>query len=96
MSRIRISLTAREWIRLHGGVLTVRIAGRHGCCGGRAGVPVAEARTPDDPNGFEEENIQNIRTYISRDLLEVPMSVHLDGFGRWQRLSVEAPVQPLR
>jgi hypothetical protein len=96
MSRIRISMAAREWIHLHGGVLTVRIASRHGCCGGRAGVPVAEARTPDEPNGFEEENMVGIRTFVPRDLLKVPMTVHLDGFGHWQRLSVEAPVQPLR
>jgi hypothetical protein len=96
MNKIRLSTTARDWIRRHGGVLTVRIAGRHGCCGGRAGVPVAEARTPDDPNGFEEGNIVGIRTYVTRDLIEVPMTVYLDGFGRWQRLTLEAPVQPLR
>lgn len=46
---IDVSDAAKAFIKQHGGVVTVRLSPRHGCCGGLANVAVAEASSPNDP-----------------------------------------------
>lgn len=96
MSEVTISAAARAWLRENGGVLTVRLSVRHGCCGGSAAVPVAEARRPDDAELFLEEDIAGVKTMIAPELRDIPLSIDIDGVGGWRRLSVQGPVQPLR
>lgn len=96
MNNLRISDAARAWLNAHGGVLTLRAATRHGCCGGSAGVPVAEARTPDDVAGYENCDEAGLRIWRESGLADVALVVDLDGLGRWKRLVVEGPVQAPR
>lgn len=96
MNGLRITAAARAWLLAHGGMLTLRAATRHGCCGGSAGVPVAEARMPDDPSALEQVEEQGLRIWREHGLSDVALLVDIDGFGRWQRLVVEGAVQAPR
>lgn len=96
MKNLRITEAARAWLVANGGMLTLRTTTRHGCCGGSAGVPVAEARMPDDPAGMEHSDEAGLRIWREHSLAEVALLVDIDGFGRWQRLVVEGPVQAPR
>lgn len=96
MNGLRITEAAREWLIANGGMLTLRAATRHGCCGGSAGVPVAEARMPDDPAALEYSDEAGLRIWREHGLADAAMLVDIDGFGRWQRLVVEGPVQAPR
>jgi hypothetical protein len=96
MNGLRITEAAREWLVANGGMLTLRVATRHGCCGGSAGVPVAEARMPDDPAALEQSDEAGLCIWRERGLADVALLVDIDGFGRWKRLIVEGPVQALR
>lgn len=96
MNNLRISDAARAWLADHGGALTLRVATRHGCCGGSAGVPVAAARSPDGVAGYEQSDEAGLRIWRATGLSGVPLVVDLDGLGRWKRLVVEGPVQAPR
>lgn len=43
---IDVSDDAKAFIKQQGGVVTVRLSPRHGCCGGLANVAVAEVSAP--------------------------------------------------
>lgn len=94
MNAIVVSATARRWLAEQGGVLTLRTANRNGCCGGRAAVPVAEARVPDDPSQYRCHHVEGLKMLVAPELEGVAMVVDLDGIGRWRRLCVEAEIRP--
>ena len=96
MNDVALSAAARDWIRAHGGAVTLRAAPQHGCCGGHAGVPVAEARVPDQPADFERMVIDGVHVYCAPELAEGPYRIELEGFWRWHRLTVEGAVSPWR
>lgn len=96
MSDVTLSAAARDWVHQHGGVVTLRAAPQHGCCGGHAAVPVAEARTPRSPDGFERSTIEGVEVYRAPELSEGPYRIELEGLWRWQRLAVEGGVSPWR
>ncbi len=94
----RLSLTpaARDWVLAQGGVLTVRAAPKHGCCGGHAAIPEAEAGTPDAPEGYERFAVDGVTVHLARTLAPGPYRVELEGLWRWQRLAVAGPVSAWR
>lgn len=96
MSRLTVSAAAQAWVADRGGSLTVRTATRHGCCGGSAAVPVAEARKPDQPEAYEQHIRGDVTVYVALHLSGEPLSVDLDRFGPWTRLIVEGAVQALK
>lgn len=96
MSELTISAAACTWLQQNGGVLTVRLSVRHGCCGGSAAVPVAEARRPDDERQFLKADVGGVKTLIAPELRDVPLSIDIDGVRGLCRLSVQGPVLPLR
>ena len=96
MNDVALSAAARDWIRAHGGAVTLRATPQHGCCGGHAAVPVAEARVPDQPADFEQLAIDGVDVYRAPELAEGPYRVELEGFWRWRRLTVEGAVSPWR
>jgi hypothetical protein len=68
----------------------VRASPRHGCCGGAASVPVAEAGAPERLDGVERFEVSGTVVYVDRGLLGADGSwtVDTDGFARWRRLVV--------
>ena len=88
---IRITPGARRWIVDHGGAVTLRYSPRHGCCGGGANVPVAEARLPADAERHTHDEIDGVRVYCDPLINHTQELVTIDlvGFWRWQRLTVE-------
>lgn len=96
MTELSITPPARDWVLRHGGVLTVRAAPQHGCCGGHAAVPVAEPRTPDTVEDYERLVRDGVTVYLARTLAEGPYQVDLEGFWRWRRLMVSGAVSPWR
>jgi hypothetical protein len=88
---IRVEPDAREYLRAHGGAVTLRGSRRHGCCGGTAFVPVAEPGPPADMEHYRAHEVDGITVYLERDVRVGPESlvVGLDALWRWQRLRVE-------
>lgn len=89
--QLTIDTGAIDWIRRHGGAVTLRQSPRHGCCGGAAMLPVAEARTPATPDDWIVRQIDDVTVYIDRELAAqaVPLTIRAEGFGQWRRLFVE-------
>lgn len=94
MMAVTITDAARHWLQQQGGQLTLRTSTQLGCCGGRAAVPIAEARIPDDPARYVQFEQAGLRVHLTPALQQVPLLVDLEGFGPWHRLVVDGPVQP--
>jgi hypothetical protein len=90
-ARIHVEPAAREYLQSRGGAVTLRGSRRHGCCGGTAFVPVAEPGPPDEPEHYQEHDVDGITVYLERDVAvgPEPLEVGLDELWRWQRLRVE-------
>lgn len=86
-----IDAGAVDWIQRHGGVVTLRHSPRHGCCGGTAMLPVAEARTPATRDDWIVRDIDGVTVYIDRRLeaRADPLTIRAEGFREWRRLFVE-------
>ncbi len=85
----RLTPEARDW--LEGRAVTLSASVRHGCCGGHADVPVAEAGPPDDPQRYRRDVVDGVEIYVDERLKGVfagPVTVALDGWARWRRLVV--------
>lgn len=96
MTSVSLTPAARDWVRRHGGSVTVRAAPQHGCCGGHAAIPMAEPRVPEAPEAYHVETVQGVTVYLAKALAEGPYRVDLEGFWRWKRLVVEGAVSPWR
>jgi hypothetical protein len=81
-----VSDAARD--HLAGRPLVVRASPRHGCCGGRALVPVAEIGPPTDPDRYQLLDDGPVTCFVDPRLDTQPDAwrVELVGFGRWRRL----------
>jgi hypothetical protein len=88
---IRIEPAARDYLAARGDALTLRGSRRHGCCGGTAFVPIAEAGAPSDPEGYRTFEMDGVTVFLEADITTgaEPMVVGLDALWRWQRLRVE-------
>ena len=82
--RISDAVTAH----LDGRPLVLRASPRHGCCGGRALVPVAEVGPPADPHVYRRLDAGPVPCFIDPRLGDQAddLGVELVGFGRWRRL----------
>jgi hypothetical protein len=94
--QLSISPAARNWVLARGGVVTVRAAPQHGCCGGHAAVPQAEATTPDAPADYEHCVVDGVTVHLASALAPGPYRLELEGLWRWRRLSVAGPVSAWR
>ena len=81
-----VSDAARD--HLAGRPLVLRASPRHGCCGGRALVPVAEVGPPADPHTYLRLDGAPVPCYLDPRLEAQPdgWRVELVGIGRWRRL----------
>ncbi|MDR5898540.1 CC/Se motif family (seleno)protein [Halomonas vilamensis] len=86
---IHISPDAAAFIHEKGGVLTVRLSPRHGCCGGIASLAVAEARPPNAPEHFTRDERDGLTLYIAPELEEEGLKVDVEGFWKLRRLYVD-------
>ncbi|MGM0521729.1 MAG: CC/Se motif family (seleno)protein [Pseudomonadota bacterium] len=86
---INISPAAVAFIHEKGGVLTVRLSPRHGCCGGIASLAVAEARQPDTQSRFTRYEHGDITLYIAPELEGEGLRVDVEGFWKLRRLYVD-------
>ena len=86
--RVHLDAEAASWLAARGGVVTLRPSPRHGCCGGTALLPVAEARTPEQPEGWLLQEVDGIRIYIDPAMAAHPgvLTIRVEGFLRWRRL----------
>lgn len=92
---IVVTAPAREWLHDKGGVATVRLSPRHGCCGGVADIAVAEARTPDEPKRYTRLELEGVTLYIDKTLVDQSLTVDIEGFLGLSHLFVEG-VSPTR
>lgn len=89
MTDITLTEAARDWLAGNGGAVTLRLSTRHGCCGGQAGVPVAESGAPRNVDGYTEREIDGVRVFVADELGPGPYHVDIEGLFRWRRLVVE-------
>ncbi|WP_404297985.1 CC/Se motif family (seleno)protein [Halomonas sp.] len=91
---IEISDRAREWVLVQGGVLTVRLSPRHGCCGGTASLAVAEAVAPGDPGAYRRVDRKGVILFIAPELVDEGLRVGLEGWWKFRHLYVDgAPLK---
>jgi hypothetical protein len=88
---VRIDAEARVWLAGRGAALTLRGSRRHGCCGGTAFVPVAEAGPPANPARYRVQRVDGIDVYVEDGVAPGPdpLEVALDTIWRWGRLRVD-------
>jgi hypothetical protein len=89
---VSLSAEARDWLLGRGGEVMLRTSPRHGCCGGHAAVPVAEAGAPRSPEGYTVQEVDGVRVYVERALDNGPYRIDLEGFLSLRRLTVEGAV----
>lgn len=89
MTEVTLTDAARDWLAAQGSEMILRVSTRHGCCGGQAGVVVAEAGGPASPQDYDERTLDGIRVHVARNLGPGPYRVDVEGFFRWRRLVVE-------
>lgn len=88
------TITDAARAHLDGRPLVVRTSLRHGCCGGRAVLSVAEPGPPRDPDGYRSVDADGVQVYLDRRLddpaerWDGPWRVDVDGLWRWRRLVV--------
>jgi hypothetical protein len=85
------TLTTAAVDHLDGRPLVLRASPRHGCCGGRASVPVAEVGPPDDPARYHRIETGDAVCYLDPELGSQVGSWRVDavGVGRWRRLHLD-------
>jgi len=87
---IRFSREAHAWLTGVHGAVTLRISRRLGCCGGAAGVPVAEPGPPASASAWERYEIAGITVYVAPELAaNQTYLIRAEGFWRFRRLFVE-------
>ena len=88
---IRIEPAARAHLAAKGAAVTLRGSRRHGCCGGTAFVPVAEAGAPADRERYRTEEVEGITVFLERDVEtgSEPLVIGMDELWGWKRLRVE-------
>ena len=92
---IRITPEARRWLDEHGGEVTLRPSPRHGCCGGTAAVPVAEARRPDRLGEYDTVKVGTVCVHLARNLkINEPIELRLETLMGFGRLFVEVASPP--
>lgn len=86
---IDVTDRAREWLQKKGGVATVRLSTRHGCCGGSADIAVAEARRPDEPERYTRLEFEGVTLHIDPMLVDQGLRIDIEGFLGLRTLMVE-------
>ena len=86
---IEIGSRAIAFIKQHGGVVTVRLSPRHGCCGGVANVAVAEASPPADPSLYQRHYYRDITLFIAPELVGQGLTINVEGFWKLRHLYVD-------
>lgn len=86
---IDIDSNAVDFIKQQGGVVTVRLSPRHGCCGGLANLAVAEAHPPDAPQQLQHHIQGGISIYIAPELAAQGMRIGVEGWWKLRHLYVD-------
>lgn len=71
MSVVVLTREARDWLARRGGAVTLRRSRRHGCCGGGAGVAVADAGVPTQPESHHRLEVDGVFVYLAPELFPV-------------------------
>ncbi|MEQ6885456.1 CC/Se motif family (seleno)protein [Salicola sp. Rm-C-2C1-2] len=87
---ITIADEARAWLLAGEAALIVRNATRNGCCGGSAGVPVAEPGIPCDIDDYRVIEVDGIAVHLDPGItISKPLTVRLESFLGLRHLFVE-------
>ncbi|EGP20243.1 CC/Se motif family (seleno)protein [Halomonas sp. TD01] len=92
---IDVDSNAVDFITQQGGVVTVRLSTRHGCCGGLTNLAVAEARYPDDAHHYQHHTQDSISIYITPELAAQGLRIGVEGWWKLRHLYVDgSTLQP--
>lgn len=86
---IDITSSALAFIKQHGGIATVRLSPRYGCCGGSAHVVVADASSPTDPALYQRHPHEDITLFIDSTLAYQGLKISVEGVWKLRHLYVE-------
>ncbi|WP_339935605.1 CC/Se motif family (seleno)protein [Vreelandella glaciei] len=89
---IDVSDDAKAFIKQQGGVVTVRLSPRHGCCGGLANVAVAEASAPKDPSLYQRHSDEDITLFLATELAYQGLRVDVEGVWKLRHLYVDGSI----
>ncbi|MBF60076.1 hypothetical protein KF947_03025 [Halomonas sp. FeN2] len=88
-SVIELGGNALDFIKQQGGVVTIRLSPKHGCCGGLANIAVAEANEPLDASRYQHYHYQGITIFIDPTLVGQGLRVEIEGFWKLRHLYVD-------
>lgn len=83
---IDIGSNALDFIKQQGGVVTVRLSPRYGCCGGLANVAVVEASTPAYPSIYQRHRYEGVTLFIDPALVGQGLSINVEGWWKLRHL----------
>ncbi|HDZ45363.1 hypothetical protein LCGC14_0379560 [marine sediment metagenome] len=94
-SVIDIDNNALAFIKENGGVVTVRLSPKYGCCGGVANIVVAEASSPIDPSPYQYHSCyEGIGLFIDQALVGQGLYINVEGWWKLRHLYVDGlPLQ---
>ncbi|MGM0826423.1 MAG: CC/Se motif family (seleno)protein [Pseudomonadota bacterium] len=85
---IDIGSNALDFIKQQGGVVTVRLSPRYGCCGGLANVAVAEASAPASASLYQRHRYEGVTLFIDPALVGQGLSINVEGWWKLRHLFV--------
>jgi hypothetical protein len=92
------TITPAAVAHLGGRPVVLRGSPRHGCCGGRAVLPVAEVGPPDRVERYHQLRDDEVIWFVEPPLLALAggWAVDVVGIGRWRRLVLDGaePIDP--
>ncbi|XQU09716.1 CC/Se motif family (seleno)protein [Halomonas sp. LY9] len=86
---IEIEEKAAAFIKQQGGVVTVRLSPRHGCCGGTSRIAIAETSTPKDISTFACHQSEEVTLWIAPELAQQGLRLRVEGWWKLKRLFVD-------
>ncbi|NDL71906.1 hypothetical protein GPL32_15485 [Halomonas alkaliphila] len=86
---IDIDNAAIAFVQQQGGVVTVRLSPKHGCCGGLASVAVAETQAPNNPEAFQRQVYQGITLWVAPELAAQGLRIGVEGWWKLRHLYVD-------
>lgn len=89
-AKIEILPDAARYILEHGGHVFIRPSPRHGCCGGKAYVPVVDLGESRASGQYQNLILGDVSVHLHKEVeFTARLVIGIDGIWKWQKLWIE-------